>query len=129
MYGSHAPLSDRALHNAGRRAAARLRLSMSAKLVTIYEIRPCIVSNLSQTGARVGLEKPLALGDAAFLQCAGIDQFATVVRSDKGINALHFEAPLTPEQVLAIRDFADNSDALERQSLRQIARDWIAGGY
>lgn len=129
MRGSLAPHLDHSQHNVGRRAAARLRLALPAKLVTICETRTCVVSNLSQTGAQIGLERPLALGDAAFLQCGGIDQFGTIVRCRRGVNALHFEAPLTHDQVLAIRDFADNSDALERQSLRQMARDWIAGGY
>ncbi|WP_298468199.1 PilZ domain-containing protein [uncultured Erythrobacter sp.] len=116
-------------HTIGRRAAARLRLSMPAKLVTIYETRPCIILNLSQTGARLGLENPLALGDAAFLQCASIDHFANVVRSQKGTNALEFEVPLTHDQVLAIRTVAENFDELERRDFRQIARDWITGGY
>lgn len=126
---AHAPISTESLtKKVGRRAAARLRLSLPGKLVTIYETRPCIVMNLSQSGARLGIEKPLALGDAAFLRCAGFDQFATIVRSEKGSNALEFEVPLTHDQVLSVRDYAENFDELERRGFRQIARDWITGG-
>ncbi|MEM8724548.1 MAG: PilZ domain-containing protein [Pseudomonadota bacterium] len=127
----HAPFAstlNSPLQKIGRRAAARLRLSMPAKLVTIYETRPCIILNLSQTGARLGLENPLALGDAAFLQCGGIDHFANIVRSQKGTNALEFEVPLAHDQVLAIRKMAENFDDLERRDFRRIARDWITGG-
>ncbi len=112
----------------GRRAAARLRLSMPGKLVTIYETQPCIVANLSQTGAQVRLAKPLAPGEAAFLQFAAEEHFASVVWREKGSNGLEFEVPLTEEQVLETRDFADTIDELERRRMLRIARDWITGG-
>lgn len=112
----------------GRRSAARLRLSMPGKLVTIYETRPCVVMNVSQTGARISLQNPLPTGDSAVLQCGGIDQFAMIVRREPGSNGLEFDAPLTHDQVLAIRDVADNFDDLERKRFRRIARDWITGG-
>ncbi len=129
MHGSLVSHSEQTEPKTGRRAAARLRLALPAKLITIYETRQCIVSNLSETGAQIAIERPLALGDSAFLQCAGIDQFATVVRSNGGVNALHFEAPLTHDQVLAIRSVSENFDEIERRSFRQIARDWITGGH
>ncbi len=129
MRGSLNPVANHSPTQVGRRGAARLRLSIAGKLVTIYETRRCIVANLSQSGAQISIETPLAVGNAAFLQCAGIDQFGTVVRAGKGINALEFETPLTLEQVLSVRDFADNSDELERQRLRDIARHWITGGH
>ena len=129
MRGSLSSLADRSRPQVGRRAAARLRLSLPATLVTIYETRRCIVSNLSETGAQIGVENPLALGDSAFLQCAGLDQFATIVRVNKGVNALHFEVPLTHDQVLAVRSVAENFAEIERRGFRQIARDWITGGH
>ena len=129
MRGSLNPVSDHSPTEVGRRGAARLRLSIAGKLVTIFETRQCIVANLSQTGAQISIETPLAPGDAAFLECAGIEQFGTVVRAAKGINALEFEAPLTLDQVLSVRDYAENCDEFERRRLRDIARHWITGGH
>ncbi|MDJ0642991.1 MAG: PilZ domain-containing protein [Erythrobacter sp.] len=128
MQASSPPSTGFSHEKIGRRTAARLRLSLPAKLVTIYETRRCIILNLSQTGVQLGLERPLRQGDAAFLQCADIEQFGTVVRSDPGSNALEFDVPLTHGQVLEIREFADNFDELERSGFRRIARDWITGG-
>ena len=112
----------------GRRAAARLRLSIPGKLVTIYEKQRCVVVNLSRSGAQVSLAKPLAPGEAAFLELAGKEHFATVVWSDEGSNGLEFEIPLEDDQVLATRDFEDKLDELERRELHRIAREWITGG-
>ncbi len=112
----------------GRRAAARLRLSIPGKLVTIYETQPCIVVNLSRTGAQVSLAKPLAPGEAIFLQLAAKEHFASVVWRDTGSNGLEFEVPLADEQVLDARHFADRIDELERREMLRIAREWITGG-
>ncbi|MEL6529326.1 MAG: PilZ domain-containing protein [Pseudomonadota bacterium] len=128
MHGSVTQLAIDRNSKVGRRSAPRLRLALPGKLVTIYETRACIVANLSETGAMIGVFEPLALGDSAFLQCGGLDQFSTVVRSGKGLNALHFEVPLTHDQVLAVRAVSEDYDEIERQAFRQTAREWIMGG-
>ncbi|QUL38093.1 PilZ domain-containing protein [Erythrobacter sp. JK5] len=128
MRGSLASRIGRPLDSIGRRQAARLRLAMPGKLVTIYETRRCIVLDLSQTGARIAVDRPLVRGEAGILQCAGIDCFADVVRSEDGGNALAFEEWLLPEQVLAIRDYAEHFDEHQRREFRRTARDWISGG-
>ena len=111
----------------GRRAAARLRLSTPGKVVTIYETQPCLVVNLSRTGAQVSLPKPMSPGEAVFLEMADKEHFATVMWSDKASNGLEFEVPLTDEQVFEVRDFTDRIDKLEQERLRSVARQWITG--
>ena len=101
---------------------------MPGKLVTIYETRPCIIVNLSRTGAQVGLEKPLPAGEAAILELAEKEHFANVVWREHGSNGLEFEVPLTDEQVLEARDLTDRLDELERRRLRKVAHEWISGG-
>ena len=94
----------------GRREAARLRLSIPARLVTLYDTRRCILVNLSRTGAQVGLQSPLKHSEGVFLQVAGIDQFGSIVRrivrQNGGINGLEFESPLTDDQVIALRRYS-----------------------
>ena len=115
----------------GRRGAARLRLSLPARLQTMTDTRRCILLDLSQTGAKIGLEEPLRGGASAILELHGIDQFGTIVRQSKGgnggINGLEFEAPLTRSDVLAVRQFAETFEEREMQALRSEVRAWVMG--
>lgn len=116
---------------AGRRAAPRLRLSLPARLQTMYDTRRCILLDLSKTGAQIGLEEPLKEGASAILELHGIDQFGTVVRlgqgTNGGVNGLRFDHPLTEGDVLAIRRYSDNYEEAEMRALRNEVRAWVAG--
>lgn len=112
----------------GRRGAARLRLSIPARLVSLYEAHRCIVLDLSRSGARVSLDHPLDIGDGAFLHLGEIDHFASVVRQSEGANGLEFDVPLTEEQVLSVRQYAEGFEAQVKREWRERARDWVMGG-
>ncbi|MEP3421747.1 MAG: PilZ domain-containing protein [Erythrobacter sp.] len=115
----------------GRRGAPRLRLSIPAKLVTLTDTRRCILVNLSRSGACIGLQEPLHQGAEAILTIAGIDQFGTIVSCEKGgnggTNGMKFEVPLSDDEVLAMRDFAEGFEADENRSLRAEVRAWVDG--
>lgn len=111
----------------GRRGAARLRLSVPARLVSLYDTRRCVLLDLSRSGARVAMERPLPMGDGAFLQVNTIDHFAGVVRRDEGLNGLEFETPLAQDQVLAMRQFAEGFAEAEKRELRESVRAWVTG--
>jgi hypothetical protein len=111
----------------GRRGAARLRLSIPARLVAVYETLPCDLLDLSRSGARVALEQPVATGEAGFLKFLNQELFATVVWAGQGGNGLEFEQPLSDEQVLEIRASAEHIDAEEYRGLRDEVRAWVAG--
>ena len=127
MSGSHASNNIFALGNIGRRAAPRLRLSIPARLVTLYETRRCILLNLSRTGAQIGIENPLELEEAALLQVAHLEQFGLVVRRGKGMLALAFDEPLDDQQVPEIRHYSGCIEEHERERLRNEARAWVHG--
>ena len=99
----------------GRRSAPRLRLSLPARLITLSDTRRCILIDLSRTGAQVGLEEPMQIGSDVILQIDRIDQFGTIVRRAKGLkgglNGVEFEEPLTDEQVIAMRHYAEGFEA------------------
>lgn len=116
---------------AGRRGAPRLRLSIPARLVSLYSSHRCILIDLSCTGAQVGLEQPLNMDDTALIQIAGLEIFCEVVRSAQGpnggVNGLVFDPPLREQDVLDMRAYAESYQANELQGLRSEVKDWVNG--
>lgn len=113
----------------GRRGAARLRLAVPAKIVTVCETRPCVLLDLSRTGARISLPQSLPEGEGGFLRIAEIEVFACVVRSHEGINGLEFDRPLTDAQVISVRHYAECFEANKRRELLREVRDWVRGSH
>lgn len=97
----------------------------------MYDTRPCILLDLSQTGAQIGLREPLKKGADVILLFKDIDQFGTVVRcaeSQEGsINGINFETPLSKEDVLQIRRYTDYYEAHTIRDLKGEARAWVSG--
>lgn len=115
------------LENVGRRSAPRLRLSIPAKLVTITQTLPCVLLDVSRTGAQVSLPEPLPLDAACFVRFADYEVFATVVRCVTGLNGVQFDDALGDGDVLAVRSFAESYEAAERAALKANARAWVTG--
>lgn len=115
----------------GRRGAARLRLAIPVKLVSTRATETAVLLDLSRSGARVGLEQPLAPGACLYLKVAELELFAEVVRRDLGegggINGLAFDEPLADEVVLMVRQFAETLEQRERNTLRDKVRRWVSG--
>ena len=126
----HAPI-DPASIPVGRRGAARLRLSLPAKLVSLYGTHRCILIDLSCTGAQVGLEEPLDKNETAFLQIAGAELFCGVVRkaqgANGGVNGVLFDPPLVDQDVLDMRAFAETYQDDVLRGLKAEVKDWVDG--
>lgn len=116
------------LDKVGRRSAPRLRLSIPAKLVTVTRTLPCVLLDVSRSGAQVSLPDPLPPEASCILQFATCEVFACVSRRGTGLNGLCFEDPLDDEEVLATRRFAESYQADERAALLASARAWVTGG-
>lgn len=112
---------------AGRRAAPRLRLSLPGTFMSTNGNHPCIVTNLSRVGVQIAIKGALDVGKDGFLRCGPIDRFATIIRKDRGINALQFENPLSESFVLQMRKFQESFADLERMELLETARSWSTG--
>lgn len=115
----------------GRRSAPRLRLAIPARLITLYGSNRCILIDLSSTGAQLGLESPLDIGETAILEIAGKELFCDIVRksagSNGGVNGLTFDPPLSEQMVLEIRRFSETYQSEELQGLRSEVRAWVQG--
>ncbi|MEM1196975.1 MAG: hypothetical protein AAGH57_12785 [Pseudomonadota bacterium] len=111
----------------GRRGAARLRLSLPAHFVSVERTQPCILLNISQTGAKIAILDPIREGDGGILKCGKLSAFAIVARSEFSLNALQFEHPITHEDVLAMRRHYETFEDRERRKLIETARKWASG--
>ena len=94
-------------------------------------MRACILIDLSQSGAQIGLENPLAEKEGAVLRGAGLEEFGTVVRSDfgegGGVVGLKFDQALSKQQVIDVRHFAENMAEGEVKQLRREVQNWVTG--
>lgn len=129
MDGSNASNTERRrASKIGRRSAARLRLSVPAKLQTTLETIDCVLLNISQTGAKVALEHPLAVDEYAILKCARLEEYVEVLRCDVERNGLRFDVPLSKEQILAMKNHSEDVRVDERRALRREVKNWVGGG-
>lgn len=113
--------------NTGRRAAPRLRVSLPARLISVEGNQPCVLMNLSRSGAQVAVLDSIRVGEGAVLQCGSLEVFGDVIRSDFGLNAIRFEEEISDAQVLEIRHYHETFEERERRSLIDTARKWVTG--
>lgn len=115
----------------GRRGAPRLRLTIPARFVSLYSRHACILLDISRTGARIALQKPLAQGQSGYVEIDRMNVFGMIVRAECGgasaINAVAFDEPISRDAVLAVRSFAESFPLREHIVLREQARRWVAG--
>ncbi|WP_333837145.1 PilZ domain-containing protein [Novosphingobium sp.] len=117
-----APSSQR-----GRRADARARLRIPARLILRGGIVACVVEDLSRTGARMAMAERPALGETGVLQINRVEGFGAVVWTERGQCGFQFDEPLTLADVVALRDFADGYAEYERDTQRRAAREFVLG--
>jgi len=115
----------------GRRGAARLRLAVPATFVSVFSWHSCILVDLSCSGARIALPRSFRQGHSGYVAIAGMELFGTIVRAERGedvaINAMAFDEPISHDDVLTIRRFAEGFARRERKVLRDYVRRWVAG--
>ncbi|MFM7377575.1 MAG: PilZ domain-containing protein [Erythrobacter sp.] len=116
---------------AGRRAAARLRLAIPARFVSVTATQGCILLDISRSGARIALESPVPCRQSGSIEIGRLELFGMVVRSERlgdgGINAVAFDEPISEAEVLAVRHYAEVFEQRERQTLRDQVRHWVSG--
>ncbi|HEY0112691.1 MAG TPA: PilZ domain-containing protein [Allosphingosinicella sp.] len=83
-----------------RREDSRLRVLVSAKLLTTTDEFPVTVRDLSATGAKLEGSKLPPKGTDVILKRAALEVFATVVWRDGDRCGLQFEEPLTNAELL-----------------------------
>lgn len=112
----------------GRRAAARVRLSVPAEVVLLQGVEKCLLDDLSQHGARITLggHMPRA-GSGMVLKIQALDAFGTVIWVAGQRLGVQFDEALPLNSVVAIRHYADAYAEHEAQLNARNARNFVQG--
>lgn len=115
--------------HAGRRADARVRLHIPARLILLTGVEQCMLEDLSVTGAALIPQEALPpVGASGILQCEGLEVFGIVRWARYGRCGFKFEERLPMANVIAMRHLADAYEQNERERFRQSAKAWVQGG-
>lgn len=117
---------------ATRRGWPRLRLCVPAKLVSVTGTQPCLLLDVSRSGALVQADRPLAVHAAGYLRIGPVEAFSIAVRTRSayrgdGICGVVFDVPLSKQQMTELRIYAQNYELEERRASWRAARDWVSG--
>ena len=111
----------------GRRNNARARMTLPANLMFPDKTCACVLENMSSGGARVQIHPLPKIGSAAFLHCADLEIFCTVIWARGQHCGLHFDDAVSRDMVLAVRAYADNYLSLAQAETKRSAGDWFSG--
>ena len=111
----------------GNRARNRLRLGASASLVLTHETRPCLIEDVSSSGARVRMNHPPARGHTAMLSFHELRLYCTVAWVLDDRCGLRFEKELPLEDMQGLLWITQNRGQYERICNQSRALDWSSG--
>lgn len=111
----------------GHRRFNRLRLGVPAALMLTHETRPCLIDDISSTGAHLRIERPLAKGLTLVLSFHELKLFSTVMWLGGGECGLRFDQPLELEDMQGMLWIKENRAMYERICETGAAMDWADG--
>lgn len=111
----------------GKRYFSRARLNLPALLVTFNGTSRCTLIDLSRSGAKLGASDCPRVGSLVVVEGLPMELFGTVRWSVTGLFGFEFEVPLPLERVIAMRYYADDEAARQKQAELTYARNWVQG--
>jgi len=123
------PLASVIKESIGRRAEARLRVRLDARLITIDGSCRAVLADVSTQGARIaGGTCDLRPGQEAVLQWGNREAFGIVVWRASGQCGLRFYEALDHRAILATRELHERARLPDEQELlRRSARAFVQG--
>lgn len=111
----------------GNRHYNRLRLGVPASLVLPHGAQACLIDDISCTGARLRIDRPLAARQSAELVFHELRLFAAVrwVRGNEC--GLEFDHPLDAEDMQGMLWITQHRDVYDRICQTGHAMDWAEG--
>ena len=105
-----------------------MRLALPGRIVLVSAHIPCLVDNLSLTGASVSIGSHAPpVGNDAVLIVNGIEVFGTVIWHKDTHFGLQFEDLVTHEDLVRLRAIHDHFAQIETERLRRSARHFVRG--
>ena len=113
--------------DSGKRYFSRARLNLPARLVTFNGTTDCTLIDLSRSGAKLGASECPRVGSMVVVEGLPIELFGTVRWAVSGLFGFEFEAPLPLDRVVALRYYADDEEARQKEAQLAYARSWVQG--
>jgi len=114
-----------------RRAAARLRTGLPARLTDVGSSYGVKLEDLSRTGARISVPASRLLhpGELVVLRWAGFERFGEIVWVSGNRGGIQFEEEVEDRDLIATRHLQDeySRKGAELMHLRNVAREWVHG--
>lgn len=110
-----------------RRSSARLRVCIPGILILLDGTFDCALEDISQGGARVICDAPLAKGNSGVLRCQQLEAFFDVAWQAGKQYGLQFDEPASIGVIRAIRWYNDHYREQSEAELRRMVRQWVAG--
>ena len=111
----------------GHRNANRLRLGVPAQLQLTHETRTCLLDDISKSGARLRIERPLATRQTAVLSFHELKFYATVMWCKGSTCGLRFDQPLDLEDMQGMLWITENRELYARICNEAHALAWAEG--
>lgn len=111
----------------GSRHFNRLQLGVSASLKLTHEVRSCLIDDISLSGARLRIDRPLAERQSAVLVFHELQLFATVMWCRGAECGLRFEQPLELEDMQGMLWIKENRALYDRICSEGHALAWAEG--
>jgi hypothetical protein len=111
----------------GGRLFNRLRLGAPAVLELIHERRPCLLDDISSTGARLLVKPPPAVDTVAILRFHELKIYSRVIWTKGAEVGLQFDRPLELEDMQGMLWITENRELYERICRSGHAHTWTDG--
>lgn len=113
---------------AGRRVAARARVSLTGYLETVQGTQKATLRNVSATGAMLEVSQLPPVGASGIFKCAALDCFGTVAWARGRWCGIAFDEPISHGEVLQVRAISDQAAFAPERETREAAMRWAQGG-
>ena len=113
----------------GQRSLNRLRLGAPAQLQLTHETRSCLLDDISSSGARLRIKRPLAPRQTAILTFHELKIYATVMWCRGAECGIMFDQPLDLEDMQGMLWITENRVLYDRICNEAHALAWAEGTY
>ncbi|MFN4113002.1 MAG: PilZ domain-containing protein [Sphingomonadaceae bacterium] len=113
----------------GRRRSERLTVCLPGKLVLLDGEFDCALEDVSQSGARIITDAPLATSRRGILSCSPLEAVFAVVWTRGQYAGLEFEEEESLGTIRLLRWHNDRDRQRHDATLRALIQKWGSGGW